>query len=182
MKGGMIACSWDGQLISIVWGGLDQRQERLDWCWEHRDDLFEKVFFTDEKAFCIGENTTKFLKKCEVFLLDRVKFGKLVSLIVFGGISCHGTVSLVHITGNLNGKLYREILDGPFYEAALQLFPEGDWQVTQNNARPHIAKAPMQQIYRTMSTPLDHILISPDLNKIEDLWSILINCVDQQHP
>ena len=159
-----------------------QRVERLEWCFKHRYDPFEKDIWTDEKLFHIGEKRTKFLKKRSDPIPGVVKFGRPVSLMVFGGISRKGTTSIVRIQGNLNGELYREILEGPFFKSALKLFPNGDWRLTQDNARPHVARATMNWIYNNMPPPLDHVPNSPDLNKIEELWSILINWVEQQHP
>ena len=90
---------------------------------------------------------------------------------VWGGISLRGTTRLEIFEENMNGELYRDILQ-KHYKDMKKLYPEG-FIFHQDNDRKHLSKVAMRFIKKNFKETLKVPPYSPDLNFIEMIWAWL---------
>jgi hypothetical protein len=92
---------------------------------------------------------------------------------VWGGFSYNGVSQLALVQGNMDAHQYTRILDGYMIPAVTQLFGGFEYLFVHDNDPKHKSKAACEFLKNRAVNVLPFPPYSPDLNPIENLWSIL---------
>lgn len=147
------------------------KEKRLIFCRNNRNRDWKNIIFSDETCIEVGVSSAlAWSKNGRRQKLPAKKFPNKV--MVWGAITYDKKLDLRFISGSLNGEGYQGILTTsllPFLkekENASMLF-------MQDNAPCHKSKSTMSFLERKNVQLLDWPANSPDLNPIENVWSLL---------
>ena len=161
-------------------------QQRKTWFNETKNIDWTKVAFSDEKMFYLihptnSKNDIVWAKKSdEVPPIEIAQYSK--KLHVWGAICFNGKTDIVFIEGTLTAPKYIKILNDALLPKMNQLYRSSSWHFMQDHAMPHDAsitqewlKSSVPNFWNKNSWPAK----SPELNPIENLWSIMEEKIDR---
>jgi transposase len=146
---------------------------------------WERVIFSDEKHFTLGQHGQRWVQRPPgeaynpLYTHSENENPSLVT--IWGCFASHEIGQAEIFSGDLNGKLYRRILEGNLKPTFKKFFPEGQWYFQQDNDPSHTCNLAQSWLHRNGVTVLDFPPWSPDLNPIEDVWPGMERAVDKHN-
>ncbi len=134
---------------------------------------FRNMIFIDESKVQIERHTRKCCRRVGFPMKYSGRHKHPLSVMVWAGISREGRTDICIFRGIMRGPFYCRILREYLIPSAEKLYPDGEWDLMQDNDPKHTSIL-ARQVYEDkgiswMKTPAE----SPDLNPMENIFAEL---------
>lgn len=156
------------------------KTDRVVFAEENMEEEFDTTFFTDECMFTLNGHTKVWGKRgCRVHVQQSTYPSKVM---VWGAISARGKAYLETVEGTMDRFKYAEMLEERFFPVANDIMEEEEWGFQHDGASCHRANIVKDLLTDYGIEPPEWPARSPDLNPIENIWSILKSQVYKRKP
>ena len=156
------------------------KERRLEWAMMYQDwkkEDWQRVLFSDEVQFHAQGQSSQWVRrsKGEAITQKHIRqVAKFPQKVMFwGSFSYNGVGSLLPIEGTMNADKYIKVVHDKIKEDMMDAFPANNGIFQQDLAPCHRAKKVTRSFAKNKIEVLFWPGNSPDLNPIENLWSIV---------
>lgn len=156
-----------------------KKATRLELCktWLKDRNTFENIIFTDEKKFfCDGPESIHSYYNKKSRLTRNKRVGKGGGIMYHAAMTNKGNILIKEINNKMTSKMYIEYLCDNFIPFA-NLHKDNRFILQHDNASIHNAKQTKEYCLENRIEILKWPANSPDLNPVENLWSLLSQLV-----
>ena len=91
---------------------------------------------------------------------------------VWGAIAKNGRLHLICMEGSINADSYMDMLENDFFSEVNESLPD-DFIWMHDNAPPHVVQKTKGYLERKGINTMEWLPMLPDLNSIENIWSMM---------
>ena len=157
-----------------------QKDARVQWAIEHQNDDWSRTIFTDETCYQLFRNTVRRWSRNPKSEVKRIPKNRQ-KIMVWGGFSIKDLVGFHSFNIIMDGLYYVQILQDHLIRNARKQFG-GRWRLQQDNDPKHRSRVAQQFMSKEVPEMLNWPSNSPDVNPVENLWSIIKRRVEKRKP